>query len=383
MEFRFRSMLNRVVPIILSLIFVSQVLALPRFAVRDNYLCSKCHVNPDGAGLRNDYGAGYYSKDILPMDFWGDFGSEEFTARLNEFIRYGADVRMQYYRYDSDIETTDAIFPMQADIYFGVNPSEELTLYFETGLLQTLASSEIWVQANLLPMDGYLRVGQFLPAYGLRLDDHTAFIRGGHVGSMQLPASVTGGFEPHQGLHWEPEASTIGAEIGLQPGNSILALSVGKSQRNPDYSLALNAAHVFYLGQLNFLAGLSSFHGNYYPGLDPYTYAGVYGGINWRGLSFLGEFDFTSDYSGDGVNGYASYAELNLLILKGVTSIVRFEVYDPDLEHTGRTLQRITLGGEIFPMPYVELKPQIRILTSAADEDFQQTELLIQTHFWF
>jgi len=375
--------LRQYIIVILLTSFASSLAALPRFATRENVLCSHCHVNANGGGLRNEYGAGYYSKQILPMDHWGEFGTEKFTAQLNDFIRYGADVRAQYYRYDDGNTSSQAIFPMQTDIYFGVNPSEKITFYLETALLQSLAASEVWGQLNILPLDGYLRVGQFLPAYGLRLDDHTAFIRGGNVGGLVLSDVLSGGITPHQGLQWTPQATTDGIEIGLQPTNYIFTASFGKARNNPDYSFAANIAHVFYINYTNFLVGVSVFNGNYYPGLDPYTYGGAYLGINWNRFTFLGEVDVTRDYSGKGNTGYATYSELGISLAKGVAAIVRYEVYDADIDYTGQSLERISIGADLYPVPYIELKPQFRLLTTAADKNYQRSEFLFQAHFWF
>lgn len=368
--------------VIPSVTMISQIWALPQFALRERYMCSKCHVNPDGGGLRNDYGTDYYSQEILPMDHWGKFGSDEFTTQLNQFIRYGTDVRMQYYYYDDGNSVNQSAFPMQTDIYLNVSPSDRLLFYLESSLLQTSAASEIWAQMDVLPLDGYIRVGQFQPAYGLRLDDHTAFIRGGNIGGLTLSNAATGGIT-HQGLQWGPGASTIGTEIGLKPQNSIMTVSLGKSRQNPDYSFTFNAAHVFYISDMNLLLGISGFHGNYYPDLSVYSYAGGYGGLNWGKLSILGEIDVTRGYSGPGVTGYTAYSEIDLMLWQGLTVLGRYEGYEPDINHTGRFLRRISVGGDIFPVTYIELQPVLRFLTSAADSNFRQTELLMQVHFWF
>ncbi len=371
------------VSILVIFCWTTLIFAVPRFAARENVLCSHCHVNPDGGGLRNDYGAGYYSRKILPMDHWGAFGSDKFTTQLNDFIRYGADVRAQYFRYADNHSSSQAVFPMQTDIYFGVNPSDKLHFYLETSLLQSVAASEVWGQLNILPANGYLRIGQFLPAYGLRLADHTAFIRGGNVGGLVLPDTLSGGIAPHQGLQWTPQATTDGIEIGLQPSNYIVTASFGKARNNPDYSLSLNLAHVFYINYINFLIGASAFHGNYYVGLKPYTYVGGYLGVNWNQFTFLGEIDVTKDYSGKGITGLAAYSELGITLFKGFTAFTQFQVYDADINLTGQSLNQYAIGVDIFPMAYLQIQPQYRIMTTAADKNYQRTELLCQVHFWF
>ena len=54
---------------------------------------------------------------------------------------------------------------------------------------------EIWEAygvLHILPNNGYIKIGSFLPNFGIRLDDHTAYTRGGDL-FLLLPDSVTNG----------------------------------------------------------------------------------------------------------------------------------------------------------------------------------------------
>ena len=45
---------------------------------------------------------------------------------------------------------------------------------------------EYWALISNLPLNSWLRVGRTLPNYGLRIDDHTSFIRGGNLNKTNI-----------------------------------------------------------------------------------------------------------------------------------------------------------------------------------------------------
>jgi len=367
----------------LIIILSNVLMALPRFAAQEGVSCGQCHVNDQGGALRNSYGAEFYSQKVLPMSEWEEFGSDEYTTQFNKFIRFGGDVRVQYYRYVDERTTQSAFFPMQADAYLHIAPSEQLEFFLEQSLFRSIAATDVWAQFSYSGDGGYLRFGQFLPAYGLRLDDHTAFIRGGNVGGITVADSIAGIPVGRQGLHWKPSSQTVGLEAMVKPFGLQLTGSIGKPRNGTEYTAVLNLAHAFWIGDLNFLAGGSYFTGDLAGLGRRYSYYGVYTGINFGRFTYLGEMDFTSDYSQQGATGYAFYSEFSARILQGLDLVASYSMYDPDVELTGVDLKRFILGMDIIPVSYVELKPQYRIITTAADPDYSRSELIIQSHFWF
>lgn len=63
---------------------------------------------------------------------------------------------------------------MQADIYVTFTPAKYLTVYYQDGLQQ---NREVFGIVQGLPYNVHLKLGKFIPPYGLKLDDHTSFIR--------------------------------------------------------------------------------------------------------------------------------------------------------------------------------------------------------------
>ncbi len=357
--------------------------AHPKFAVREAATCVQCHVNNQGGGLRNDYGADYYSKEVLPAIPWEDFGKENFTAAINEFIRYGSDVRVQFYNYTEQNESRNAFFPMQADLYLGITPADQFQLYFEQSLFRTVASTDLWAQWNNSGENVYVRFGQFFQDYGLRLDDHTSFIRGGNDGSVVVSENTARIPTQYQGMHWKPENNTVGLEAGYNPIGWKITGSIGKKMGQETYSTAVNASRAFWIGQANTLVGFSYFTGSYYRQLDRYSYYGVYAGINWGPLTFMGEADIMHEYPAENTTGFTSYADITWRVHKGIYLALEHDYFDANRDQENTELVRYTIGAEIFPISFVEIKPQYRLLNATAAPDFSRSEFILQSHFWF
>lgn len=357
--------------------------AYPRFAIREAVTCQKCHVDNQGAGLRNEYGAGYYSQEVLPTIPWDDFGKKDFTAALNDYIRAGTDIRAQFYRYAQGSTSQDAFFPMEGNLYLGITPSEHLTFYLEQSMLSTGAATDLWGQVNFGEGATYLRFGKFVQSYGLRIADHTAFTRGGNVGGITVNPNVALIPSLFQGLHWKPQNGATGLEVGYNPVGWNLAGSVVKSPGQSIYSVAVNASRAFWLGSMNALVGGSFFHGSYYPQLDAYSYYGLYAGLNRGAVTFSGEADLTQDYPFRGQQGLATLADVAVQVRQGISLTLQHSLFDADLSQAHDELVRYSLGADLFPVSYIEILPQYRILKATASPSFSRSELILQTHFWF
>lgn len=357
--------------------------AHPRFAVREAVTCGKCHVDNQGGGLRNEYGAGYYSQEVLPIIPWDKFGKKGFTAALSDFIRAGTDIRTQYYRYADQFTTSDAFFPMEANLYLGVTPSDHLTLYLEESMLPTGAATNLWGQVNFGKGNTYLRFGKFVQSYGLRVADHTAFTRGGNVGGIAVNAGTAQIPILFQGLHWKPENNATGVEVGYSPAGWNATGSLIKTAGQSQYSVSLNANKAFWLGSWNALMGGSYFHGSYYSQLKAYSYSGLYAGLNRGIVTIMGEADLTQDYPMQGQRGLATLADLAIQVHQGIFLTLEHSLFDANLSQANDELVRYSLGADLFPVSYLEIMPQYRILRATATSSYSRSELILQTHFWF
>ena len=344
--------------------------------------CNLCHVTPLGGGMRNAYG---FEEVIL-----GDLTrvgkrrslSRGFTTKLNEFMRWGADVRLMALRYDTTAvrkETEIVLFPMQAAAYVHVTAGESLDLYVARYLLQFQPNTEFWVRFSRRSGRAYIRTGRFLPAYGIRLDDHTSYIRGGNVRGLLVPGLIA----RTQGFPFGPLFHGNGTiEGGLYLGSAFLTAHIGSPSVEPKFNATAKDAQAgLRLEVMKFLGSVTVMAGGSYLRERKPIFQGLFAGLNWRGLTFLGEVDWAFNWEGRGVTSRAAYGELDVLLRPGWRAFVKFDQYDADVDpaQPAETLTRWTIGGEIFPMSLIELKPQVRYSTDSVSRSVS-TDFLLQLH---
>jgi hypothetical protein len=160
--------------------------AEPMFLSRQYTRCTTCHYSPTGGGLLTPYGRSLTeeistthpseAKDSNPEHgfLWGRLGN-----RLGP-LDLGIDVRPAHLDVNTSGFSTTEDFLMDADLQAAVR-TRGFTFYGEIGREPVpdgpkIASYEYWVSHDSESGFGF-RVGRFLPAYGIRLADHTSFTR--------------------------------------------------------------------------------------------------------------------------------------------------------------------------------------------------------------
>ena len=161
------------------LFLIGIVFSLPRYSLQEATSCMSCHVNPTGSGMRNDYGSNIYSLEELPLERYVSEGDEDWDGYITNNVQLGGDFRVQAFKDGKDTK----IFPMQADVYANIDINKKANLYFKVDLSRHL-SDEYFVLFEDIFQNTWMKIGQSLPNYGLRIDDHTSFIRGGNVNSI-------------------------------------------------------------------------------------------------------------------------------------------------------------------------------------------------------
>ena len=129
------------------------------------------------------------------------------------------------------------------------------------------------------------------------------------------------------------------------------------------------------LGDLNFMIGGSLLREQ---GL---SLQGLFLGLNWQLISLLGEVDLASGWVTDTTTSRAAYAELDVGLVKGWRLSVKYNYWDQDTARgMGRDiLECVTIGGELFPIPFVEVKPQVCFNTSTVRSG-ATVDVLLQLH---
>ncbi len=356
---------------------VTQLSALPKFASRVGAKCQACHVNPTGAGMRNTFGS-TYGREELPVHTYKSVldtsedgkvslskeditNIDDYSTAITPNFSYGADFRSLYF-YELNNKTS-SIFQMQGDLYLDYRLNSKFIVYLDKGLY---SGFQVFGLAKVLPADGYLKVGQFVPAYGTKIDDHNAYIRGGPYFPTNPALS---GYR--QGLIFGERAEQTGIEAGIAPG--IFSVQAGLFDGAPYAGLSATGAtkykSVAFRGDatiqsdhVNVIAGLSYYND---PNPDPAQKISIYGGFGsvtvLKDVTLNGELDYLkTPFAGSTVTGYMTYTELNYRLRDGVDLKLGYDFYDPDKDLKTGSSTRITVGAEFFIMSGVELRPLYR-----------------------
>ena len=172
------------------LLVAGQAAAEPMFLSKDFPRCTSCHFSPTGGGLLNDFGR-TMSHTVLPTfpaasgaDATAPDGEQAFLyGALGDALgdaRLGVALRPSHLRFGFPGGSADRNLLMQADLQAAYRRGA-LTLYADIGRHPEgdggeLGSYEHWVSYQAA--SGLtVRAGRFLPAYGVKLADHTSFNR--------------------------------------------------------------------------------------------------------------------------------------------------------------------------------------------------------------
>ena len=352
--------------------------ALPRFAIQNDSSCMACHVNPTGSGLRNDYGSNVVALEELPLERWLDKGNEDWDGYVSDHLQVGGDFRLQGIWYnESDSIRKSAFFPMQADIYTHLKLNDNASIFTKIGVRGSGSlSTEYWALLSNLPLNAWLRVGRTLPNYGLRVDDHTSFIRGGNLGKTRV------GLEK-EGFFFTPYLPPpVIVEMGAQLPRSLhWSSSVSTSIRHQHEEINNFTTKLIQTGlvgeEIKYRAGIS------YMQEENFTILGISGGLSFGDFTWTFEADQAENWI-IGNTSMALYDEIAWKIIQGVHLIGKYDFFDPNTNLQDGSVSRYTLGAEIYPLNIMEIKLQVRInQVDLVNYETPDPEYLIQSHFWF
>jgi hypothetical protein len=337
--------------------------ALPRFAARTGQKCMSCHVNPSGGGMRTPMGAQYGREELPVPDLSEGLQLEDFTTLIANVMGVGADFRTIYYFQQSPdtgagSTSSNAFWQMQGDLYLNFRIAKKINLYLDKGLY---SGFEAFGLLNVLPASGSVKIGKFVPNYGLKLDDHTAYIR-----------TVTG-FSPAAG---RPELT--GLELAVAPGPATIMGGLFNAEDGFAGSGGNNKA---YLGRAEVLWTAAKevgvgFGGNLFGYEDlrsatSFLYYGGFGMFSVYDFSLIGEVDWLrSKGPGATIVGAVVYGEADYPVVAGVDLKLAYDFYDPDLDLKSGARSRYGFGVEFFPIGGVELRLMYRI---ASEEGLDAT----------
>jgi hypothetical protein len=354
--------------------------------------CKQCHYSPGGGGLINDYG-----RDEVAGLSWSDAaGDGRFlhgawtppsAFQLGADLRFATGLRADpvdvYDGGDSPLGPyrSDVLaFPMQGDLYLRpkVGP---VALHLTAGLrgaarggpaslAERLASREHYLMYE--PDDGtwYARAGRFYPVFGLRTQDHTAYVRR-HL-QMYLFEEPYGAAWGKYAASWELHVSAFTRApspfLGVATDSGVAAYW---EKRNEESTAA-------YAAQTKLTVSDN----------DRRAWAGgVY--KKWMEASkllLLGELDLGVQAFPDGggkphyqMIGYAgaTYFAQQGLMVGGV-----IQAYDPDLGLASTSRSSVEANVQWFPVAHLELHLLTRMEAVGLNMDDPQLLALLQLHYF-
>ena len=267
--------------LLVGAIFTSTALSLPRFAVRLGDKCIDCHYNPTGGIIRNEDGWNF-GKNIMsaisPRD--QDFAM---NPKIGDNITFGLDYRTQFL-YSEEKSRTD-FQQMTGSIYTNVGLARNINLLGRYNFINQIW--EAYGVAHILPNNGYIKAGSFVPNYGIRLDDHTAYTRGGDYSLL-----ANGG---KQGLIYSPYYTEAGVEAGFYISNwALLTASAGQILNDEIRTLSKDPTYTTRLEIYPKIGKVGLLFGGSYAAAKIPQAADFYGGFigfGYNRFSLLAEFD--------------------------------------------------------------------------------------------
>lgn len=358
--------------------------ARPQYAAREGMYCTSCHVDPAGGGMRHgngfSYARGRHQWEVEPkFEEWKVDPEVTKGVRLGGDIRYAGlspQFREHYEGPDGEKESGDrtwAPFAMQGSAYLALNPVEPLILYYNHDLGATVQKSRDWwgMIRNLTVLNIYIKAGQIRPPYGIRLDDHTAFVRGfeapvpGEVGIMDI----------------DPRFTYPGVEAGLIK-NNIFVHAAYADQGGVDSPNFTNLEEKMVSGKAGVQQGHlqvgGSFRTNGRGDGDGDTHStryGLFALYGQKNFAVVVEADAGSDEFDvdDEQKVRAGYLQGEYYLNRGWTARAELNYMDIEDDATGAlplVSRRFGLGLEWNPIPFLRIAGEGRFVSnSTADRN--------------
>ena len=310
----------------------------------------------------------------------------EMSNKLTTNIQFGFDVRGQYLMQITDSTKKTDFQKMNASLYTNVDLSENISFLARYDFIQDIW--EGYVIANIVPEVFYLKGGTFSPNYGIRIDDHTAYTRGGDFGLL-FKSGVK------QGLIYNPLYVESGAELGLNIyDKAFLTASVGNASsqlfvKDPSLTANLKVTPItsddvafFVGGSFGMFRDQRSTGPPLFKQIYPQVKMfGGYFGFGFENFTLISEYDMAEDYISENINSAFVMVEASYTITKGLDAVFRYDRLDPDSKKSGDDLNRYIIGLEFFPYSFIEIRPQYRFQTETPS--IKNDAVLIQMHIWY
>ncbi|MEE2995110.1 MAG: hypothetical protein VX603_18270 [Gemmatimonadota bacterium] len=324
--------------------FISnKVQAEPYLAVREGLMCSACHVNQTGIGMRTLYGVEFTQSDMPIMETVDMEGVLD--RDILDFISIGGDVRLANTTRAPDVggaKSTNTFGFNEGNLYAKITIKQDrFYLYVDEAFAPGTANNrELVGILEGLPNSGYLKVGRMSLPYGWRLWDF-GFTRS-QPGFLGQDFGVEIGFEP----------GTISFQAAISNGEPF-----GITDSNTGKQFTTRLATVHSKGRIGASFTFNSDDPTVGGKRRTFVAGGPHIGVNLGPIAVLGEAHFIRAFDGvknDFVTRIAAYGEANVLLSPGVNGKVAFDYFDP--KNGNPTAKRLRIGLEPTITEFMQLR---------------------------
>lgn len=304
----------------------------------------------------------------------------------------GADLRFGYW------SAGPLFFPMQLDLHAALHPVEHLTVAGTFGARGRKTSltfdpgdapdgdqplfgvRDLYVMTHEWRALAHLRAGRFMPAFGTRVADHTAFTRRPFGLSMEDPANRVVGVEAGFAANYpHATASVFAPASGDDPNPFAMDDGWGAALDGGWRDLGWQLGGSAMIRRRPLAAGGDTTDFALHWGLNPWRY--------WSSvpLTWLGEVvygDYQRRFSGADAGRVAWYHQLAWHPFNGIVARLRFDSYDPDLEIRGDALYRPGLGLDLHLVPGLTISADARAGLPERGGREEAADVFVQIHGW-
>ncbi len=338
-----------VIPICCLILIVclgASVSSLPRLAVEHAANCGICHVDPNGGGMRNEFGNQSIALQELCFPQTKRLVEDKATSPVvSEALQVGFDFR-------HTLDDNGTFTREQTDAYVSVRPLRMFSYQIRVdkeGLSENYAL--LWLHGQ----DYFIKAGRFQPTFGLQNIDSYAFNRRltGNRREMYL------------------DGLSVGGEFF-----DVLNVSAEVFNTNDRDVFGFRLYAPWKLGPFSCMAGTSlrlakKLDGSY--GDFPHAKA-VFGGLSFGPFTAMGELDLV----GQSNDTLITYGALTVGIMHGLYLQGEYDFFDGDRRYAGGVDEFFRVGLDLYPLPFVELRPEYTRHTRGYREN--EDDFLLRLH---
>ena len=333
--------------------------AFPLYASREGKACVTCHIDPNGGGMRNEFGF-YYGKNRHSMGVEEKWSKMTVDPQLNDWIRLGLDMRFMYYAsHLSAVSTPDpsTFFPMEGNFRVAITPMENLAIVGTQGIVvespgfpDSYVARELYALFHGFAHGGYIQAGRFRLPFGLRQEDHTSFTR------ADLP--------------YDSQREDAGIELGALGTHWCGQFSFTNGGEPFDQRASTFAGKISHISKL-FQVGVSGYTRTA-DNVLPVTRWSIYAGTTQGPVTFLGEY--VADDFGDKKDTEAAMAEIVYRLSRGVNLRAKIDYYGPpsDPFFPPDISRRYLAEVDFNPMPFTNIKLSYRHYSNEHSPDMEE-----------